>query len=57
MSGKRLDKKSKSRVSFAEDDEPKTRLDIMKDELERLRRRDEEHERHYEEHRQEVCEN
>ncbi|XP_060602993.1 uncharacterized protein LOC132756041 [Ruditapes philippinarum] len=52
MSGKRSGKKGKSRVSFVEVEKPKTRLDIMKAELDQMRRRDEEKERAYEEHRQ-----
>lgn len=55
MSGKRSGKKGKSRVSFVEVEKPKTRLDIMKAELEQMRRRDEEKERLHEEHRQQVC--
>lgn len=54
MSAKKLGKKSKSRVSFVDEEVVKTRLDIMKEELERLRRRDEERERRYEERKQEV---
>ena len=55
LSGKRLTKKS---VSFVDDDvvKPKqpTRLDVMKSELERMRRRDEEMERREKEHRKMV---
>lgn len=55
MSGKRSGKKGKSRVSFVEVEKPKTRLDIIKAELDQMKRRDEEKERLYEEKRQEVC--
>ena len=55
MSAKKLEKKSKSRVSFAEEDVPaKTRLDVMKEELECMRLHDLAQERRYEEHKQEV---
>ena len=50
-------KKAKSRVSFQGDTsekKPKTRLEIMKAELERMRRRDEDKERHYREYRDSV---
>ncbi|WAR08487.1 CETN1-like protein [Mya arenaria] len=54
MSGKRSGKKGKSRVSFAEAEEkPPTQLELMKAELERLRRRDEEKQKRQEEYKKE----
>ena len=55
LGGKRLTKKS---VSFVDEERVKpkkpTRLDIMKSELEKMRRRDEEIERREKEHRKMV---
>ena len=57
LGNKRLTKKS---VSFVDDDivkpKPPSRLDIMKSELERMRRRDEEIDRREKEHRRLVNE-
>lgn len=53
MSGKRLGKKTRSRVSFVEE-QPKTKLDIIRAELDQMRRRDEEKMRRYEEKKQHV---
>ena len=54
MSGKKAGRKGRSRVSFAAEEPPRTQLDVMKEELERLRRRDEEEARRQREHKQEV---
>jgi len=54
MSGKKAGRKGRSRVSFAAEEPPRTQLDVMKEELERLRRRDEEEARRQREQKQEV---